>query len=130
MAEMVFMKKALITYIAVFIIPLSLHAEELPPMPSGPMLLTSVTPNQLNANYWIQRLPNPDKLIKTPAQLKSFNEEIHMMIPDQVDVFSIEERRNAKPIKEQLEKDYAMLKKELFTAWIIIALRTACLKGQ
>src|SRR3990167_1892797 len=54
--------------------------EQMPALPQGPLLLTSVTPEMLNPNFWIDRLPNPDQVLKTQDQLKFFNEEIHMAI--------------------------------------------------
>lgn len=61
--------------------------EPMPALPQGPLMLTSITPEQLSADYWINRLPNPDQLLKTPEQLKFFNKEIHMMIRERVDIF-------------------------------------------
>ena len=39
------------------------QAEDLPPLPKGPLLLTSVTSDQLNSDYWINRLTEPDKIL-------------------------------------------------------------------
>lgn len=61
--------------------------EPMPALPQGPLMLTSTTPEQLSADYWINRLPDPDRVLKTPAQLKLFNQEIHLMIRERVDIF-------------------------------------------
>jgi hypothetical protein len=61
--------------------------ESLPALPQGPLLLTSTTPEQLDPNYWINRLPNPDRVLKTPDQLKFFNKEIDMMLQERIDIF-------------------------------------------
>ncbi len=61
--------------------------EPMPPLPQGPLMLTSTTPEQLSADYWINRLPDPDRVLKTPEQLKFFNQEIHMMIKERVNIF-------------------------------------------
>ncbi len=61
--------------------------EKMPALPPGPLVLTNTTPEQLTADYWINRLPEPDKPLKTPEQLKFFNHEIHMMIRERVDIF-------------------------------------------
>ena len=47
-----------------------LHAEELPPLPEGPLLLTSVTPEQLSPEYWADRLANPDTPLKTSEEIR------------------------------------------------------------
>lgn len=83
--------------------PLSLRAEELPPMPEGPLLLTSITPEQLSADYWIDRLPDPDTVIKTPEELKKFNKEIRAILPEQRDIFSMESSRSGKAVAEDFK---------------------------
>ena len=47
---------------------------------------------------------NPEKPIKTPDELKRFNEEIHRMIPERVNVFKIDLTRNGKSMREHLEE--------------------------
>lgn len=88
----------------------SLQAEELPPMPEGPLLLTSITPEQLDPDYWVNRLPNPDAPLKTPQELERFNEDIRLTLPSQVDIFQMEGRRRGKDIEEQLELEYETVK--------------------
>ncbi len=61
--------------------------EPLPALPQGPLVLTNTTPEQLTPDYWIDRLPDPDKVLKTPEQLKFFNQEIHMMIKERINIF-------------------------------------------
>ena len=75
-------------------------AEELPPLPKGPLLLTSTQPEQFDPEYWIRRLPNPNEVIKTPEEMAFFNEEILSMVPDKADVFAIPESRAGKPVKD------------------------------
>ncbi len=80
--------------------------ESLPPLPQGPLLLTSTTPEQLSPDYWINRLPNPDRPLKTPEQLKLFNKEIHMMIREQVDIFQLGILPRGDQIRKQIELEY------------------------
>ncbi len=79
--------------------------ETLPPLPKGPMLLTSATPAMQSADYWIRKLPNPDKVLKTPEQLEKFNDEIRLMIPDQVDTLKWTAPRGSQ-IRKLLETEY------------------------
>lgn len=81
-------------------------AEQLPPLPQGPLILTSVQPQQLDANYWIGRLPEPDRLIKTPEELQSFNDYIRAMVKDQRDVLTMESSRSGQPVREQMELEF------------------------
>ena len=86
-------------------------SEDLPELPQGPLLLTSVRSEQLSPEYWIERLPDPHKLLKTPEQLQKFNEDIHLAIKDRVDIFKIDPKWPGQPIRKQLEKEYKTLKK-------------------
>ena len=61
--------------------------EPMPALPKGPLILTDTTAEQLTPEYWINRLPNPDQVLKSEEQLKFFNKEIHMMIRERVDIF-------------------------------------------
>lgn len=63
--------------------------KNLPPLPKGPLLLTSATPEMQKADFWINRLKNPDKLIKTEEQVDQFNEEIIRVVNDRKDIFKI-----------------------------------------
>ena len=85
-------------------------AEELPALPQGPLILTSVTQEQLSPDYWIERLPEPDKPIKTREELQRFNEEIHSMVRERVDIFKLPVQRAGKPIRELLEFEYTTLR--------------------
>lgn len=80
-----------------------LWAEDFPPMPKGPLILTSIKPEQLNPEYWINRLSDPHKVLKTPEEIKVLNEDIHAMIKDTVDVFKMETRKAGKLIHSQIE---------------------------
>ena len=90
----------------------ALRAEEekLPPMPKGPLILTSITPEQLNPDYWINRLPNPDQLLITPESLRAFNEDIHLSLPAVVDVFKMEGAKPGRTIRDQIELEYSTVK--------------------
>ncbi len=87
--------------------------DDLPPLPKGPLLLTSVTPEQFSADYWINRLPDPDRLLKTPEELKEFNEAIPLEIKERVDIFKMDPVRRGRPIREQLELEYSTLKRRV-----------------
>lgn len=89
-------------------------AEELPPLPKGPLLLTSTTPEQLTPEYWINKLPNPDEVIKTPEELEFFNQEIRSIVRDEIDVFAVPQKRSGKPVREQLELEFKTLKNRKF----------------
>lgn len=80
--------------------PLQAETEELPPVPAGPLLLTSVRAEQLNAGYWINRLPDPNRLLKTPQQMNAFNQDIHAMVKDTVEVFKIGTTKSGSSIKD------------------------------
>lgn len=98
--------KKITTILSLFLLilqPASVFAEELPPLPKGPLLLTSVQPEQLKADYWINRIPNPDRVFKTPQQMSYFNQEIEDMVAERVDVFGIPERRAGQPIADEIK---------------------------
>ena len=80
--------------------------ESMPPLPQGPLLLTSTTPEQLSPDYWINRLPNPDRVLKTPEQLKFFNKEIRMMIRERVDIFASGVLPTGTQTRQLLENEY------------------------
>lgn len=82
------------------------QVEPLPPLPPGPLLLTTVTPEQLSAEYWIRRLPDPDRLLKTFEQIESFNDEIRAMVRDQKNLFEMELVKAGKPVRDQIELEY------------------------
>jgi hypothetical protein len=88
----------------------AVETDELPPMPPGPLVLTSITPEQLSPDYWINRLPNPDQPLKTPEELAQLNEENHEMIKDLVDIFEMELKRRGGPIRDQIELEYNTVK--------------------
>ncbi len=80
--------------------------EELPPLPKGPLILTSIRPEQLTADYWINRLPNPDKLVKTPEELRKFNREITTTIQERVDIFRLKTERDGVSMRKLLEFEF------------------------
>lgn len=89
--------------------------DELPPLPTGPLILTTVRPEMLKADYWINKLPEPNKVLKTPAEMKEFNEEINAIVPEQRDIFSMELRRSGSGIKTAIQEEYETLsKRKLF----------------
>ena len=84
----------------------NISAEPLPPLPPGPLLLTSTTPEQLSPDYWINRLPNPDRILKTQEELKLFNQEIRMMIHERVDIFAPGILPRGEQIRGQIKLEY------------------------
>ncbi len=78
----------------------------LPPLPQGPLLLTSDRPEQLNPEYWIQKLPNANKVLKTPADIKALNQDIHAMIKDCVQVFKIGANKKGSAVKDFIALQY------------------------
>lgn len=90
--------------------------EELSSMPKGPLLLTSVTPEQFNADYWVSRLPNPEKILKTPEELELLNENTRAMVRDQIDIFKMPMKRDGRSVRELLELQYNMIKRRILFA--------------
>lgn len=78
----------------------------LPPLPPGPMILTSVVPDMLNPEYWINKLPEPDKLLKTEEEMRVFNQDLHAMIKDCVEIFRLSGNKKGSAIKEFMEYQY------------------------
>lgn len=70
------------------------------------MLLTSTRSEQLQADYWIHRLAEPNRVIKTPEERERFNNEIDEMLSDIVNVFKIETTFPGSKIKEQIQLEY------------------------
>lgn len=87
-----------------------LRAEELPPLPDTPLYLTSVTPEMLEASYWIQRLPEPDKVIFTPQELEKFNAQIRRVVRDQVDIFTMSSTMSGKQLSDLLQMEFKTLR--------------------
>lgn len=98
----------LLSFLLMF--PVNLPAEELPPLPKGPLILTSIRPEQLNPEYWINRLPDPHRVIKTPEQMAKFNTFIENMIPERKDIFKIDTTWSGKSIRDQIELEYKAVK--------------------
>lgn len=91
--------------------PLSLHADDdLPPLPKGPLLLTSVTPEQLKPDYWIAKLSDPDRVLKTPEQLKVLNDDTFAIVKDQVDIFKLPLKKKGEMIREVIQREYETIK--------------------
>ncbi len=89
--------------------------ESMPVLPPGPLMLTSTTPEQLSADYWINRLPNPDQVLKTSEQLKKFNHEIHLMIRERVDIFQSGVLATGTQYRNLIKSEYETLsKRKLF----------------
>lgn len=97
------MQKIFVLIASFFIFTPVVHAEDLPPLPKAPLFLTSTTAEQLKPDFWINLIPNPDRVYKTPDQLAYFNQEIHDMIAERVDVFSVPEKRAGKPIADEIK---------------------------
>ena len=103
-------KTILALLVSLFIFPTVWAEEDLPPLPKGPLLLTSATPDMQSAEYWIKRITDAEKPIKTAEQLKHFNEEIHSMISECVDVFKLDKVRPGKQISSILQFEFDTLK--------------------
>ena len=80
--------------------------ENLPKLPKGPLLLSGTMPEQLSPDYWISRLPEPDREFKTADQLKFFNKEIRMMIRERVDIFQSGILPRGAQIRDQIKLEY------------------------
>lgn len=85
-------------------------AEELPLLPKGPLLLTSVKTDQLRADYWIARMSDPDKVLIAPAGRDKFNKEIRAIIRDNVDIFEMEAKFHGPTIRDQIKLEYKTVK--------------------
>ena len=88
--------------------------EEMPPMPKGPLVLTSTKSEQLTADYWINRLPNPEQVLKTPEELKQFNEEITKMAPVRVNIFQTESLPRGSEIRSVIREEYSVVSNRKF----------------
>ncbi|HOW87480.1 MAG TPA: SH3 domain-containing protein [Candidatus Omnitrophota bacterium] len=112
------MKKILLSSCAVFFLFTSVYAdEELPPLPKGPLILTSATPAMQSPDYWIRRIPGAEKPVKTMDQIKHFNDEIKSMVPENIDVLKLDKTRPGKAVADQLQLEYSTLKnRKLFDA--------------
>lgn len=109
--------KKFLAFILLLIAPVSLSAEQLPEVPPGPLVLTSVKPEQFKASYWINQLPEPNKVLKTPEELKSFNEDIRAMVRDQIDIFKLPLKAKGGPVRELIERQYKQVKgRKMFRA--------------
>jgi hypothetical protein len=107
----------LFLFAALFIFSAAYADDELPPLPKGPLLLTSATPAMQSAEYWINRIPGAEKPIKTIDQMKHFNDEIKSMVPENYDVLKIEKIRPGNAVKDQLNLEYdTLLNRKLFDA--------------
>lgn len=111
-------KQRLISYfLLAFLISAQVNAETLPPLPKGPMILTSANSAMQHAHYWIDRLPNPDKVLKTPAQLAAFNEDVPHIVPDRMNIFKLGLYKAGVHIKSQLDLEFKTLRnRKLFRA--------------
>ncbi len=58
------------------------------------------------ADFWIKRIKNPDKLIKTDEQVQQFNEEINRFSNDRKDIFKIKNSVSGKEIKALIKSEY------------------------
>ena len=103
-------KNILFLFAFLCIFPAAYAVEELPPLPKGPMILTSATPAMQSPEYWIKRIPGAEKPVKTMDQLKHFNEEIKHMVPENIDVLKLDKSRPGKDITDQLQLEYSTLK--------------------
>lgn len=84
--------------------------ETLPPLPKGPLILTSVKPEQLQPGYWISKLQDPDRVLKTPKELAEFNHDTRAMVRDQVDIFKLPLKRKGTAVRDVMQREYETLK--------------------
>ncbi len=96
--------------LVLFIAPVMAQEEELPPLPQGPLLLTSCTEEMLKPDFWINRLSDPDKVIKTPEEIKEFNQRIYRWTHESVDVFKIPSSMTGDKIANQLKLEFETLR--------------------
>ncbi len=80
--------------------------ESLPALPQSPLFLTGTTPEQLTPDYWINRLPEPDRLLKTPEQLQFFNHEIDLMLQERIDIFESGVLPSGAQIRNVIKSEY------------------------
>lgn len=83
--------------------------ESMPALPPGPLVLTYTTPEQLTPDYWINRLPDPDQVLKTPEELKFFNKEIDMMLQERIDIFQSGVLPTGTQIRSQIKSEYEII---------------------
>lgn len=88
----------------------SAETQKLPPVPPGPMLLTSVKPPMLDADYWIKKIPNADQPLMTKSKMEDFNLYIRRLIPERFDVYRLDKTRPGDSVKKSLQKTYTALK--------------------
>jgi len=86
------------------------EAENLPPLPKGPLILTSITPEQLSPDYWINRLPESERVLKTPEELEVLNEDTRAMVKDQVDIFDMPVKKQGRMIQDLIMREYDTIK--------------------
>jgi cell wall-associated NlpC family hydrolase len=105
------MKKQILLCLALVIFTANARAEEkLPPLPKGPMILTSATRAMQSPDYWINKIPNAEKAVKTPAEVEKFNDFIRSFVKENVDVFKLDTVRPGKQITDILTLEYETLK--------------------
>ncbi len=85
-------------------------AEELPPLPRGPMILTSATQAMQNADFWIRRIEGAERVVKTREEIEKFNEYIRSLVRENVDIFRLDFRRPGKQIADQLQLEFNTLR--------------------
>ncbi|MBI4358004.1 MAG: SH3 domain-containing protein [Candidatus Omnitrophica bacterium] len=81
-------------------------SDDLPLLPKGPLILTSITEEQLSPEYWIAHLPHADQVLKTRQEIEKFNQEIRQMVPEQKDVFKIGEIMRGVDIQAAVQHAY------------------------
>ena len=105
------MKKFFLFLFAFLLVFSAAYAEdELPPLPKGPLMLTSATPAMQSPEYWIKRIPGAERPIKTMDQMRHFNDEIKSMVPENFDVLKLDKSRPGKAVVDQLQLEYDTLR--------------------
>jgi cell wall-associated NlpC family hydrolase len=104
------MRKFLFLTLAFVFTTTNVVAEELPPLPRGPMILTSATRAMQSPDFWIRKIPNAEAVIKTPRQLDQFNDYIRSFVRENVDIFKLDFTRPGKQITNQLNLEFTTLR--------------------
>lgn len=100
----------ILAFAFLFLPSLALTADDdLPAVPKGPLVLTSVTREQLKPGYWINRLPDANKVLKTPQEIQVMNQDTYSMVRDQVDIFKMAQKKDGASVREAIERAYNAL---------------------
>ena len=103
-------KKIISIFLLSFFATVAVAAEKLPPLPQGPLILTSATRAMQSPEFWISKIPGAEKTVKTPEEVAKFNDYIRSFVKENVDIFKLDSVRPGKQITDQLTLEYETLK--------------------